>query len=245
MHYGVNMITLVGVGHVFRLEKAIKKIIFEQRPDAICLELDEERLTGLLSKSRATSAGITYKTLGDFQSRIADKYGTTVGSEMLAAYDASRSLNVPVYCIDMKASEFFERALKSMSLREKASLFFGSITARFAARRKIEEELARFEENDDLYIKEFEKKFPRLKHVLIDERNEHMASALRDLSTKHANIVALVGDGHVEGIFRLLSGLQVRAIRLKELRELEEKLEASEGTGNSQVSFSFIYSCIM
>lgn len=235
------LITLLGVGHVFRLQNAIKSTIFERRPEAVCLELDEERLTALLNRSRGAPPGITYKSLGDFQNRIANKYGTTVGSEMVAAYDASRALNVPVYCIDMKASEFFSRALKSMTLKEKASLFFGSIAARFAGKEKIEDELERFEDNDELYIQEFERKFPRLKHVLIDERNMHMASALRELSSKHSRIVAVVGDGHVDGISRLLSDLHPEVLRLKELREIETKMETAGAKGNSEVTYSFIY----
>ncbi len=238
-------VTLIGVGHVFKIGDAVKKVIFEERPDAVCLELDDDRLTALLTKHRSQDASAVYRSLSDFQSKIADKYGTTVGSEMLAAHDAANLLGTETFCIDMKASEFFNRAFRSMTLREKIYLLFSSFAARFAGRKKIENELELFQEDDARYLEEFGRRFPSLKHVLIDERNKHMADAVRQLAKARRSIVAVVGDGHISGISALLTDLSPKVIRLKDLRGMNQgempDSPLRPNQGNSQVSFSYTY----
>ncbi|MCL5437510.1 MAG: TraB/GumN family protein [Candidatus Thermoplasmatota archaeon] len=240
----LTLITLVGVGHVFDIGSSVKSIIFQSRPAAVCLELDEERLVGLMMRERGSSHSMVYRSLGDFQSKIAKRYGTTVGSEMLAAHEAASLLGIPVYCIDMNASEFFNKAFRSMSLREKIYLALNSITARFAGRRKIEGEIEQFQENDAEYINEFGKRFPTLKRVLIDERNAFMASKLREIAAEKIDVVAVIGDGHVDGVRKLIADLPVKVIRLKELRAMQDGTRSegiSGNKGNSEVSFSFSY----
>ncbi len=238
-------VTLIGVGHVFKIGDAVRKIIFDERPAAVCLELDDERLTALLTRQKSQDASAAYKTLGDFQSKIADKYGTTVGSEMLAAFDAAKLLGAETYCIDLKASEFFNRAFRNMTFREKIYLFFSSFAARFAGRKKIEEELEMFQENDERYLEEFGRRFPSLKRVLIDERNQHMSQAIRQLASGGEGVVAVVGDGHISGISSMLTDLSPKVIRLKDLREMNPADTGDAPTrpnqGNSQVSISYTY----
>jgi len=237
-------ITLVGVGHVFDIGRAVRKVIREAAPQAVCLELDDERLTGLLTKRRTAGVSAGYRALGDFQAKMASKYGTTVGSEMLAAYETAIELGATVYCIDMKASEFFQRAFGAMTFREKISLLSSSVFARFMGKKRIERELEAFEENDAQYLEEFGRKYPSVKRVLIDERNLFMCNAIRTLHSKGVSLVAVVGDGHIDGMSKLLADLSPKVIRLKELRELEmegaSEQDARGGSGNSQVTYSFV-----
>lgn len=239
------MLTLIGVGHVFNIGEAVKKIIFDQRPGAVCLELDDDRLTALITRRRGRPPSATYRSLSDFQTKIAEKYGTTVGGEMLAAYDAAGLLGSELYCIDMKASEFFTRAFRNMTVREKLYLFFSSIAARFAGKERLESELELLQQDDGRYLEEFGRHFPSLKRVLIDERNEHMGGAIRQLVAGGKNVVAVVGDGHISGLSALLRDLSPKVIRLKELRETDTGSKADApakpGQGNSQVSFSYTF----
>ncbi|MEM3851394.1 MAG: TraB domain-containing protein [Methanomassiliicoccales archaeon] len=251
------MITLVGVGHVFRLNEAINRMLADIKPDAVCLELDANRLNWLLAggNNQETSArgvspappggggfllGTVYRRLAKYQSRLAGEGGTAVGSEMLAAYKAASELNVPVYCIDIDISESFRRAFASMRLREKARLFMALFGIGLGGRKVVDDELKNYEENEEEYMQLFEKQFPSFKHVLTDERNDHMAHLLRELSGKHSNIAAVVGDGHVEGISKLLADLKPKIVRLKEMRVLQERLDRLP-EGNSSAGFSFVY----
>ena len=55
--------------------------------------------------------------------------------------------------------------------------------------------------------------------ALIDERDERMAAALRDLHRTKGDIVAVVGDGHIEGLGRRLAGETLEVVRLRDLRD--------------------------
>jgi pheromone shutdown protein TraB len=99
--------------------------------------------------------------------------------------------------------------------------------------------------NDAEYIEEFGRRFPSLKKVLIDDRNRHMADGIRKIAEGSMDVVAVIGDGHIEGIRTLIADLQVKVIRLKELRGMQKSTATSGDTGgqsgNGQVSFSFEY----
>ena len=84
----------------------------------------------------------------------------------------------------------------------------------------MEKELKNFEENSTEYLKMFGDQFPTVKKMLIDDRDRHMARALKNFTTQFSNITAVIGDGHVEGIHQLLnnSNIKVQIVRLSQLR---------------------------
>jgi pheromone shutdown protein TraB len=112
-------------------------------------------------------------------------------------------------------------------------LVFALFTSIFVRKKQIEKELARFEENDEYYMESFGREFPTAKTVLIDDRNAYMAQSIMNLSEKYENIVAVVGDGHVEGIKRLLQTPDVEIIRLHDLRQHEIQ-------HTDEVTFSYV-----
>ena len=61
------------------------------------------------------------------------------------------------------------------------------------------------EELIDQAMETFQKVFPQLYKILVEDRNKRMASALLELSKTHKNIVAVVGAGHRKGLKSLLS----------------------------------------
>jgi pheromone shutdown protein TraB len=79
---------------------------------------------------------------------------------------------------------------------------------------------ADYSKDQAAYIENMRKKYPTLVRVLIDERNEHMAKEISKVCSAHRNVVAVVGDGHVDGLLKLLpSDLEVRAVRLAEIMD--------------------------
>ena len=72
----------------------------------------------------------------------------------------------------------------------------------------------------DRYLIEIGKKFPTIKEVLIDRRNQFMADRLQSLNETYDKVVACVGDGHVNGMTELLedSSIDVKTIRLSDLQ---------------------------
>ena len=56
---------------------------------------------------------------------------------------------------------------------------------------------------------------------LSDERNVDMAEQINEASESYSKMVVVVGDGHVEGICRLLKDPDSRKVRLADLRDRE------------------------
>jgi pheromone shutdown protein TraB len=243
------MITLVGVGHVFQLRQSVQAIISRVRPDLVCVELDRMRYDALVSRERGRGPSMVYAMLSSFQERLAESYGSSVGDEMLAAVEAARELGANVALIDMEATVVFKRMVAALTLRERFWLLMSALGSVFMTKRRVEKELARFEENQDEVMQELAKRFPTIKRILMDERDNHMAEQLRRLQAVHPNIVAVLGDGHMQGISLRLKDMAIEheVVRLSELRSDEfikrwqdNKLRPdSELPSGASLSFSF------
>jgi pheromone shutdown protein TraB len=232
------MITLIGVGHVFDIGASLKAAIAARSPELVCLELDRARFESIVRRPEdgLAEAPIMYRMLARFQQRIAKKYGTEVGNEMLAAAEAAKDLRAHLAFIDLESSRIFQEFWSEMSLREKVKLMLASFLGIFTSRTGVEKEVARFEENPQEYIEEFSRQFPSAKRVLIDRRDEHMAGRLRALSARFGRIVAVVGDGHIEGMSRWLADLKPEVVRLAQLRRAPEMTLRQDG---SEYTYSF------
>jgi pheromone shutdown protein TraB len=240
------MIVLIGIGHVFNLSQALLSVFEEKKPEIVCVELDSQRYQALMLKesnpesykNMERNVPILYKMLARFQESMAKEYGVTAGQEMLTAINYARDHQLPVAFIDMNAQNLFSRMLKSMSISEKLKLMLSGFGGFFISKKNVEKELEKIEEDFDKYIVEIGKRFPTIKRVLIDERNQHMVQQLVAANEKHERVVAIIGDGHVPGISELLAKKEIKfeTVRLNELLK--------HGTGksdSSQASFSMEY----
>jgi pheromone shutdown protein TraB len=232
------MITLVGVGHVFQISPQVRRVIHERRADAVCVELDPRRYQALLDDKKGKDIPLTYRMLSMFQKRLAKQFGGEVGQEMISAVEAAREIGADALLIDVDAGSMFNNLWRKMPFKEKVGLMFSSLVSMFASKRKVERELEEFEHNEELYLGAFESQFPTLKKVLIDDRNELMASRIGQADDRYGNVVAIVGDGHVEGMRRLLVDREVQVIRLSDLRSMSGEWKPEEQTG-TDASFSF------
>jgi len=214
------VITLIGVGHVFDIGQKVKDTIVEKKPDAVCLELDIARYNALLSNTRRGGGrgSLIYRILSKFQQKVADEYGITVGSEMLGAIEGAKNVNAKIYAIDMDSTFVIAKVWNSMSAGERVKFLLGAFQAFFVRKEQVEREVKRFEENSEDYIDALGREFPTLKRLLLDDRNTYMANALRELNKIHQNIIAVVGDGHIDGLKKSFQDINVEIVRLKELR---------------------------
>jgi pheromone shutdown protein TraB len=212
------MITIVGVGHVFAISEGVKDLIRSRRPEVVCLELDSGRYRALVQREESRTLPLQYRLLGYFQKRMASKFGTEVGDEMIAAVEAAREVGAKVALIDMDAATVFARLWKRMSFREKIHLMGGAFAGLFASKERVEKELGKYEESSDQYLELVGAGFPSIKAVLIDDRNRFMANRLSEIATQYSTVLAVVGDGHVSGIASGLAGSEIETVRLKDLR---------------------------
>jgi pheromone shutdown protein TraB len=237
------MIILIGTGHVFNLSLQLLDIFDEKQPDVICVELDKQRYNALLAKKADPEAykqyerkvPFIYKLLSKFQDGMASEYGVVAGQEMLTAIGFAKNKQLPVAFIDMNAQKLFKKMLRKMSFTEKIKLILSGLGGFFVSKKRVETELKKIENNFDTYIERIGERFPTIKEVLVDERNHFMAQQLTQANEQYTKIVAIVGDGHIPGLSKLLEkkDIDFETIRLSQLRNKE-----SSKTDSSSASFS-------
>jgi pheromone shutdown protein TraB len=240
------MIILIGTGHVFNLSQGLLNIFNEKQPEILCVELDKQRYDALMIKQSnpdeykdmRRNVPIIYKLLSRFQDGMAKEYGVVAGEEMLTTINYAKSHQLPVAFIDMNAQRLFTRMLKSMSFSERIKLLFSGFAGFFVNKKRVEKEIGKIEKNFDKYLDEIGNKFPTIKRVLIDERNEYMAKQLEKANEKYERIVAVVGDGHIPGLSEILKKKELvfDTIRLNEIRN-----QVPLDYDSSSASFSLEY----
>jgi pheromone shutdown protein TraB len=221
------LIALLGTGHVFDLRRRLQRELMSRGPDVVCLELDPGRLQALLARQRGDprrgDVPVAYRMLAEFQDRLASEHGIVPGDEMLAAYEAAQAGGVAVELIDQDAQAAFRRLWTTMGLWEKLRFLGSAALSSVLPKWYVERELERLQGDYEDLFEAMAKEYPTVKRVLIDERNEHMAARLAALRAGgRERVVAVLGDGHVDGIRALLAarglGAEVEVVRLKELR---------------------------
>ena len=88
----------------------------------------------------------------------------------------------------------------------------------FTRKERVEAELQRFYRDEPGVLQEFAREMPTAKRLLIDERDASMARAMRQLADSKGDVVAVVGEGHIDGLLRELAGVPVQVVHLQELR---------------------------
>jgi len=212
------MITLLGVGHVFDIGRSIRSEILTRRPKVVALELDPIRYHALMNRSPRARGISPLALLAQFQVRIARQYGVEVGDEMIAAAQAAREIGSEIALIDQDSRAILRRVWGDMSLRERVRLLVSTVGGLFTRKEKVEAELQRFYQNEPAFLQEFARELPTAKRILIDERDAAMGRAIRQLADSKGDVVAVVGEGHVDGLMQQLAGASVQVVHLETLR---------------------------
>src|SRR5256886_17080531 len=105
-----------------------------------------------------------------------------------------------------------------MSLRERIRLLVSAIGGLFTRKERVEAELQRFYRDEPAFLKEFARALPTAKRILIDERDAAMGRSIRQLAESKGALVAVVGEGHVDGPVHQLAGAPVQVRHLAPLR---------------------------
>lgn len=214
IHLSGREIFLVGTAHVSRESaELVRRIIAEQLPDAVCLELDEKRYEALahrkswelldlkeILRRRQLATLLINLLLASYQKKLGDKLGVRPGSELLAAAQKAEELKIPVALCDRDVRITMRRAWRATPWHRKLMLL-ATLLAGMFDRSEISEESLRELRNTDLLselLAQLGRELPELKQVLIDERDTFLAERIKQ--TPGTRLVAVVGAGHVAGI---------------------------------------------
>ncbi len=214
----LGKIKIIGTSHISPESIAkIKRIIKEEMPDCVAVELDPGRLQGLLRKETVSLKSIKYIGMRNFitakifsaiQRHLGKKTGVMPGEEMLTAVEMARETKADLALIDQDMLTTLER-IKSIPFSEKAKLFL-SFFKKSDSEEKIDLRKVPMDKTVEIVIEELKKISPSLYRVLVEERDAHMARNLFELRKKYKKIVAVVGVGHKKGILRNLTIFEMK-----------------------------------
>lgn len=233
LNYKDKEIYLVKTAHVSKNSiNDVKECIEEVKPDAICIELDEDRYkkisdpekwsdTDIVKVIKEKKVGflLVNLILASFQRRMAINMDSNSGGEMLEGIKQAKELNVPLVLADRPIKTTFSRIWNSLGLYEKSKLLVSIIGSIFDDEEISEEDLQALKEADALEaaLNEVGKEFPNVKKILVDERDAYLSSKIKNAPGK--KIVAIIGAAHAGGIERNLD----KDIDINELNVVKKK----------------------
>ncbi len=211
-------IILIGTAHISEVsQKLVHETIETERPDVVCVELDDGRLQSLddperwkrtdlktVIKEHNLGMLLANLVLSSYQKRMGAQTGVKPGAELYEAVKCARELNIPTVMADRNIKITLKRAWASTPWYRKFSLLGGLFGSIFDKTEINEEELQRMKNQDTLntLMQEFGKTFPEIKRVLIQERDEFLAASIRNAEGN--KILAVVGAGHLNGIRQII-----------------------------------------
>jgi len=218
LELGGRRFFLVGTAHISQQSvDLVREVIERERPDCVCVELDEQRYAALaqektfqtqdlreIIRTKQLAALLINLLLASYQKRLGMKLGVTPGKELLEATRAAQENDIPIALCDRDVRITLRRAWAAISFWHKLQLASGVLASAFEDTEISEEELARIRQQDVLseLMRELGEAMPRLKTSLIDERDTYLAQKIHDAPGQ--KIVAVVGAGHIEGMSRAM-----------------------------------------
>ncbi|MGC8765070.1 MAG: TraB/GumN family protein [Brevinematia bacterium] len=241
-------IYLLGTAHV--LDKSadeVERYIEELNPDTICVELCEARYNSLKDENRWKNLDIvrvikegkgflllSNMILSSFQRRVGKDFNTKPGEEMLRAVKIAEEKGKRIGLVDRDVNVTLKRAWNLSKFSDKMKIIEVLFESIFSNEKIEKEEIENLMANGDLIssmMDELATKLPKVKEVLIDERDYYIAKKIAESSGDR--VLAVVGKGHINGIIKFLE----EGLFERELKEIEE----IPPEGKSKKIFPYIF----
>jgi len=215
-------IILLGTAHISQESvNLVRKTIAEEKPDCVCVELDENRLKALeegdrwknlnvkdVLKKRQMASLIVNLLLASYQKKMGESTGVEPGSELKATVEEAKACNANLILADRDVKITLRRSWASTPFFRKFKLLATLLGSIFETEKVNEEELSKMREQDTLSVMmdDFGKEFPEIKQILISERDWFLAG--RIIKAEGKKILAVVGAGHLQGIKNIIESEQ-------------------------------------
>jgi pheromone shutdown-related protein TraB len=205
---------LIGTAHVSKQSaEQVKEVIEAERPDTVCIELDEQRYQSVMDsnkwketdifkviKEKKATLLLMNLAISSFQNRLAKQFEIKPGQEMIQGIESAKETGANLVLADRNIQITFSRIWHNLGWIGKSQLLTSVFFSIFSRESITEEELEKMKSQDTLnaVLAEFTESFPKLKTPLIDERDQYLAQKIKDAPGK--KIVAILGAAHVPGI---------------------------------------------
>ncbi len=207
-------IFLIGTAHVSSDSvKEVKDFIANEAPDRVCLELDPGRYKNMMEGQSWENVNIqtiikkgqgffllANLALSSFQKRMGAQTGAAPGEEMKIAALAAKEAGIPYSLCDRDIQITLRRAWQKSSFWNKMKMLGVLISAAFSREELSEQDIEALKERSALsgMMEELAQELPSVKAVLIDERDQYLATKIFLAPGK--KLVAAIGAGHAPGI---------------------------------------------
>ncbi|SJZ45011.1 TraB/GumN family protein [Garciella nitratireducens] len=234
-------ILLIGTAHVSKQSaEQVKEMIEQERPDSVCIELDEGRYKSITEQNKWENTDIVQVIkekrailllvnliLSTYQKRMANQFDIQPGQEMIQGIESAKKAGANIVLVDRDIQTTFKRIWRGVSFWGKVKLFFSIILSIFDDEEITEEELEKMKTEDMLTsaLNELSSNFPDLKKYLVDERDQHLAQKIKEAPGK--KIIAVLGAAHIPGIKEEI----FKEHDLKKLTEIPRKPKFSKLIG--------------
>lgn len=211
--YHGKEIILIPTAHVSQESaKLVRETIEEEKPDSICIELDEQRYKNLknpdawkntniidIIKQKKVTLLIANLILSSYQKNIAKKLKTKPGQEMIEGMKASEEFGINLVLADRSIQTTFMRIWRKMGFFERIKLFF-SLMSIDDDEDVSEEDLQKLIERDnlELAIEDMGKDYPQIAATLLHERDKYLAYNIKNAPGD--KVIAILGAAHTPGV---------------------------------------------
>jgi pheromone shutdown-related protein TraB len=214
IHLDGKEIILIGTAHVSKQSaEQVKEVIERERPDSVCIELDDQRFKSIkegnkwketdifkVIKEKKASLLLMNLAISSFQNRLAKQFDIKPGQEMIQGIESAEEIGAKLVLADRNIQITFSRIWSNVGFWGKGQLLTSIVYSIFNKETITEEELEKMKSQDTLnaMLAEISEAFPRLKTPLIDERDQYLAQKIKEAPGE--KIVAVLGAAHVPGI---------------------------------------------
>jgi pheromone shutdown-related protein TraB len=227
LEYNGKTIILVATAHVSKQSvELVKQVVAEEKPDSICVELDEQRYNSIQNpkawesmdvvkviKEKRVGFLLANLVLSAYQKRMAKKLNTNVGQEMLQGVACATDSGAHLVLADRSIQVTFIRIWRKLNLWEKGKLIFNLLFSFLNDEEVTDEDLNRLMQEDMLEsaLSEMRKQFPKIGDILISERDMYLAWKIK--TAPGDKVVAILGGAHVPGVkTQIFEGGDVEAL---------------------------------
>jgi pheromone shutdown-related protein TraB len=214
LDYQDKKIILIATAHVSKQSvELVKKVIGEEQPDSICVELDDQRYQNLknpkawentdivkIIKTKKVGFLLANLVLSAYQKRIAKKLNTNVGQEMIQGIACAEETGAQLVLADRNIQTTFLRIWRKFNFWDKCKLIFSLIFSFGDDADVSDVDLNDLLQKDMLEsaLAELRKQFPKIGDILISERDQYLAFKIKNAPGK--KVVAILGGAHVPGV---------------------------------------------
>ena len=213
--YQDKEIILVGTAHISETSVIlVKETIEAERPDSVCIELDEGRYktiqdpkaweqTDVVQIIRKKRVGFMLAQLiiSGYQKKMAKKLNTKVGGEMLQGIASAKEIDAEVVLADRSIQTTFLRLWRLLTVKEKFKLLYSLILGEDEGEDELTEaDILELLDQDMLssVLGEIKEELPTIGQVLISERDQYLANKIKNAPGK--KVLAVLGGAHVPGV---------------------------------------------